>query len=541
MDGPELGSLIAQVDPIDWVTSHAAELGVGLAVLVVVVWIFRTGRASQPDHAEQVRTLVSNGQHREAGDLQLRYGKLAEAFNIYTRGEVWDRASFVAERMGDVAEAARLAENGEDFRRAMTLYEKAKNWALAVAAARSAGALGEVGRLLELDPQAMARARAEAWEDAFNHCRSDERLDERRRIACLVELAVAAHRAYQRAGDDAKAEFFRIRSSADQLQALQQQTQTVDVPPGGEGSASDAATPGTMLRSQSERYVLGDKLGEGGMGVVYRARDTVLDRVVAIKLLPQTLTADETARRLFQREAKAAAGLTHPNIVVVYDFGLMRGRPFLSMEYVEGASIAQLIADADGLLPYATTMEIAQGLLRALAFAHERGVVHRDVKPANVLRGRDGLIKLTDFGIAKLADTGRDKTTMVAGTPAYMAPEQFVGKGIDHRTDLFAVGVTLYELLTGQLPFPGIVREAPPTPPSSLRGDLPPVVEAAILQCLETDTARRPSSAMHVARLLGETQMASPRRSAVGAAPIRRERPRLEYSSGMPTASRRSQ
>ena len=194
--------------------------------------------------------------------------------------------------------------------------------------------------------------------------------------------------------------------------------------------------------SATGRYELRGELGRGGMAVVYRAVDTVLDREVALKFLNAESSASPELREMFQREARSVAQLNHPNIVTVYDFGTLEGRAFLAMEFVEGVTVDQVV-QREGRMPVIEALRVAQQVLGALEYAHQRNIIHRDVKPSNMMRATSGVVKLMDFGLAKSIAEGA-KASIVAGTPAYMPPEQFVGGQVDRRADLFAVAASLY-------------------------------------------------------------------------------------------------
>ena len=202
------------------------------------------------------------------------------------------------------------------------------------------------------------------------------------------------------------------------------------------------------------KYELAEVIGEGAMGTVYRAVDPALHRDVAIKLMKKSFSNDPHLRDRFEREARAAAGLQHPNIVTVHDFGESKGHLYIVMEYVAGTDLAQLLRSRTPL-SLDTRLGIVVGVLQALGYAHGRGVVHRDVKPANIRVLEDGRVKIMDFGIAHLTGSEITYSGVVLGTPDYMAPEQVEGRPITPATDIFAVGAVLYELLTHQKPFQG--------------------------------------------------------------------------------------
>jgi len=248
-------------------------------------------------------------------------------------------------------------------------------------------------------------------------------------------------------------------------------------------------------------YEVADELGRGAVGVVYRGRDPRSGAPVAIKVLLGA-DRDHVATARFEREVAAAAGLRHPGLVPVLDRGVDRGFPFLVMELVAGETLADRIVR--GPLPSREAVRITEALAEALAHAHERGVLHRDVKPGNVLLDPEGRPRLTDFGLARMADSQRLTTTgTILGTPAYMAPEQVEGaRSIDARADVYALGATLYEMLTGQRPFRAASRAAlfrqvllePPQPPSELAPGTDPELERICLECLEKEPALRPDA-----------------------------------------------
>ena len=250
----------------------------------------------------------------------------------------------------------------------------------------------------------------------------------------------------------------------------------------------------------SDRYELEELVGTGGMSSVYRAHDRLLDRKVALKVLHEQYTDDEEYVERFRREARAVAALSHPNIVTVIDRGEHGGRQFIVFEYVDGENLKQLI-ERRGPAPVTTALELAIQIARGLSFAHQQGLVHRDVKPQNVLLNGDGEAKVTDFGIARSLDVqhGMTQTGTVLGTSDYIAPEQAQGQRVDEHTDVYSLGVVLYELLTNEVPFPGenfvavAMRHINEEPPSirDKRPDVSPRLEAAMHRAMAKDAADR--------------------------------------------------
>jgi serine/threonine-protein kinase len=263
----------------------------------------------------------------------------------------------------------------------------------------------------------------------------------------------------------------------------------------------------------SGRYEIGDRLGSGGMSNVYRATDRILERTVAVKILAEHLSDDERFVERFRREALAVAKLIHPNIVQVYDTGIDDGRHYIVMEFVDGRSGAQIL-QRQGPLDPDKAAEAGMQACAGLDYAHRRGIIHRDVKPGNLMLvggpvgGGPMTVKLTDFGIARaLEQTRITQVGSVVGTAAYLSPEQVRGEEATPATDVYALGVVLYQFLTGRLPYEGstlaelAVRQQNerPLPPSTYNDEVPDSLGSAVLRALEGDTARRYGSAAELA------------------------------------------
>jgi serine/threonine-protein kinase len=290
--------------------------------------------------------------------------------------------------------------------------------------------------------------------------------------------------------------------------------------PSGKASSASAAklssssdgllTEGRFLpgRLLAGRYRIIALLGKGGMGEVYRADDLTLGQPVALKFLPEDASRNETLLERFRNEVRLSRRVSHPNVCRVYDVGEVDGHTFFTMEYVDGEDLASLLRRI-GRLPADKALEIARQLCAGLAAAHAKGVLHRDLKPANIMLDGRGQVVVTDFGLAGLVDqiAGSD---VRSGTPAYMAPEQLEGKEVNAKSDIYSLGLVLYEIFTGKRAFsveslPELARirsESAPSKPSTLVKDLDPAVERVILRCLEPDPANRISSALSVAAAL---------------------------------------
>ncbi len=263
-----------------------------------------------------------------------------------------------------------------------------------------------------------------------------------------------------------------------------------------------------MEQKKFGRYVIISKIGQGAMGYVFKAEDPDLNRTIALKTLrTDTKISEEKKKqyyRRFIREAKIAANLSHPGIVIVYDVGKEGDTPFIAMEYLDGETLEQKIRKKEITLPI--LKDYLLQLLDALQYAHEHGVIHRDIKPSNILILKDGRVKITDFGIAHIDDSDLTKTGHLIGSPNYMSPEQVRGEKVDQRSDLFSVGVMTYYILTGIKPFAGKnltttirnILEKEPPPPSHYNQEVSPEWDWMVEKLLSKDKERRFQSAMEL-------------------------------------------
>ena len=271
------------------------------------------------------------------------------------------------------------------------------------------------------------------------------------------------------------------------------------------GSSSDSIdharfTPGTML---TDRYRVVGLLGKGGMGEVYRADDLKLRQSVALKFLPAALSKDARKLERFHHEVRVARQVSHPNVCRVYDIGEADGQHFISMEYIDGEDLASVLRRM-GKPSADKAVEIARQLCAGLAAAHDKGVLHRDLKPHNVMIDGRGKVRVTDFGLAGFVEDFTDRD-VAAGTPAYMAPEQLAGREVSVKSDVYSLGLVLYELFVGKRLFEGTTREQierlRSTTMATLSGlseDIDPAVQRVIQRCLEIEPSARPSSALAV-------------------------------------------
>jgi len=278
--------------------------------------------------------------------------------------------------------------------------------------------------------------------------------------------------------------------------------------------------------SQLGRYEIIGELGQGAMGIVYKAKDPLIDRTVAIKTISLNLPPEEKEEyeARFYQEARAAGRLSHPNIVTIYDVGKSGDIAYIAMEFLQGRELRDIL-DEYPLLPIDQVLDIVVQVAQGLAYAHEHGIVHRDVKPANIMIVRDGHAKITDFGIARMASSSiRTQTGMVLGSPKHMSPEQITGKPIDQRTDIFSLGVMLYEMLAGQVPFNGenintimyqILNAAPP-PLNTLNPAVPDALNLIVAKALAKSPDDRYRNAREFADALRACRNAVPHFDTLG-------------------------
>ncbi len=339
-----------------------------------------------------------------------------------------------------------------------------------------------------------------------------------RRIEELLALALDREpAARERFLDAACAGDSDLRREVDSLLAAHERSGPLDrlAPEVASITAELRGTAAMLAGRTIGPYQVLEPIGDGGMGVVYRALDTRLGRPIALKFLKPRLDADVSAAERFRLEARAAGALEHPNICTIHDIGETDdGRLYLAMPLYDGETLERRIAR--GPFAVAEATDIAVQMLRGVAKAHARGIIHRDIKPANVFVTVDGVVKLLDFGIAKLADVSlTGPASRPLGTVAYMSPEQAHGTPVDHRTDLWSVGAVLYEMLTGQRPYPrgvpGATAEASASVPASLvaqRPDVTPALERVVMKSLARYPADRFATAEEHAQAITRVAIA---------------------------------
>ena len=459
---------------------------------------------------------AESGEARHAAELFERVGRFAAAAECYAHAGAFERAADCHEKAGQITEARAAWERAGDRMRAAELALEEGKYLDAGRALYEVGsyerAIDTLQRLPPTSPDARAanqllariflekglidRARARL-EALFQHAPPEK--DD-------LELLMTLANALERLGDGAGAlealeRIASVDSDYADVEARLERLRERDTP--------RTTAPATVTESQ--RYELRDEIGRGGMGIVRLAWDRELERPVALKFLPNDLAANTEALKMFRGEARAAAAMNHPNIVHIYDVAQINGETCIVMEYVQGRTVREVMrvrgSNEKQPLPPKRVAEIGREICNALAYAHRQNVIHRDVKPSNMLLATDGTAKLMDFGISKVMETGEDARSEAKGTPQYMPPEQILGREIDGRTDLYALGISLFEIATAQRPFTGdaVVDQqlhAVLPDPRLLRPEIPESLVKILQKACEKDPDDRYASAHEMAQAL---------------------------------------
>jgi tetratricopeptide (TPR) repeat protein len=394
-----------------------------------------------------------------AGECYERYGDGAQAAEMFRQAGDRQRAAQDYERAGRFAEAAECYEEGGDTARQAAMLEQAGECFRAGRIhceggrdEEAIGALQKVGRE-DADFAAAAAMLGKIFRDRKMYpvalAKLQEAVGQRDLVRDNIGAFYCLATVHEASGDIAKADqlYQKILAFDYHYEDVEERLAHTREQLSEQAKASAQKRPSASGSAQSSRYIIRGTLGRGGMGVVYKADDTVLDRVVAFKVLPEALKENPQALKNFLREAKSAAQLNHPNIVTVYDAGEQDGIFYIAMEYVDGKTLKEIVKRKGTIAPKAVVHVLAQ-MAEALAYAHEKKIVHRDIKTANTMWTKDRKAKIMDFGLAKVIEEVRNHTTVVSGTPYYMSPEQTLGKNVDHRTDIYSLGVSAFEMAT---------------------------------------------------------------------------------------------
>jgi tetratricopeptide (TPR) repeat protein len=508
--------------------------------------------ALERDGQLETAHLLSARFHRDRGEKGIAAthyesaGRLLQAAELCEENGEPERAAALFERAGDSERAAEIYSAVGDLLRAGRAYEEAEDFESAIVCYRDAGAIPKLIDVLEKTGQHFEAAiLSQERNDTSRAIRNYQHVDSRHPEyfqACRIladtfsaqgKLELAVQKADEaisfsrpgvvsadsfawyadlldRAGrpDRALAVFEEIQDRHPSHPHVTTRIEEIRKKISKQGEGDVTLPQGIALGSGASRYKLLEEIGRGGMGVVYRARDKRLEREVALKRLPENLKDHPRTVELFLREARASAALNHPNIVTIHDVDQEDGTFFITMELLEGTPLSRVV-ERRGSLSSRDVARLGIQITAGLGYAHDQHIVHRDVKSANLFFTNEKVVKIMDFGLAKMLEEVRKTTTVVGGTPFYMAPEQSAGSGVDHRADLYALGVTLFELLTGKVPFTdGDIsfhhRHTPAPDPREREPSVPEAMADLVLGLMAKDPDERIQTAGEVTGRLQE-------------------------------------
>ncbi len=503
--------------------------------------------ALERDGQLEMAHLLSARFHRDRGEKGVaasRYeaaGRLLEAAELREQNGEPERAAALFERAGDSERAAEIYSAVGDLLRAGRAYEEAEEYESAIVCYRDAGAIPKLIEVLEKTGDYFEAATlSQERHDTSRAIRAYQQVDSRHPEyfqACRIlaetfseqgKLELAVQKAdeaisFSRPGmvssdsfvwygdlldkagrpDRALAVFEELQEKQPDHPHLTTRIEEIRKKIASKKADGETTMPdGVALGSGASRYELFEEIGRGGMGVVYRARDKRLEREVALKRLPENLKDHPKVVDLFLREARASAALNHPNIVTIHDVDHEEGAFFITMELLEGTPLNKIV-ESRGKLSGFDAARLGIQITAGLGYAHDQRIIHRDIKSANLFFTNDKVVKIMDFGLAKMVEEVRKASTIVGGTPFYMAPEQSAGTGVDHRADLYALGVTLFELVTGKVPFTeGDItfhhRHTPAPDPREREPSVPEAMALLILSLMAKDPDDRIQTASEV-------------------------------------------
>jgi len=477
------------------------------------------------DHLEAAQCFEKSGNQLQAGEIYGQLGNHKKAAEMYLQGGDCRRAaeSFVAS--GEILLAAQALQQGRYHKEAAEIYVKYKEPEKAIEIYKEMGdyyaaamVLNGMGRqddsitlLQKVDSSStdyhrtslllgkifVEKGMLDAAKQRYEKIFSTEHPD-LEALVYLYELSLAYEKIkeYEQAlaiYEKILAEDYSFRDVKARADGLRRALGEVKKALAEAKSVSSSRS--TTMGDSKGRYKILKKIGQGGMGVVYQAEDTVLHRIVAYKILPPAVREHPKILENFMHEARVAAGLTHTNIVTVYDTGKSDTDLYITMEYVDGVTLKELLSQQSPM-PIPILARITKQVCLGLEYAHQRNVIHRDIKPANIMINKDQVVKIMDFGLAKIVKQSEAEKTTVKGTPMYMSPEQILGKGVDHQSDIYSLGCTLYRMATGRAPFTeGDLYyhhlHTLPTPPKTHNPQIPEAMNRLILKCIEKNKANR--------------------------------------------------
>jgi len=475
------------------------------------------------DTASAAEIYQKAGNINKAAELFFTSGEYAKAAQFFEKSNNIIRAAESYEKAGDLKKAAELFHRSGNRQKEIELLERSGDYLLLAKRYKEQG-LNElvISTLQKIPPSSpdyneAVRLLASTFNEkgevtlAISKYRealsgskvTEENIENFYELAGLYEKTNNIPEAMKIYEEILKVQY-HYRDVVQRVRALQEKAQVQGVSTGEKVEELYAETKYSVKEKppSKKKYEIIGEIGRGAMGIVYKAKDTVLQRIVALKVMPKFMVDNPKISENFKREAIAAARLNHPNIVTVYEAGEEEGDLFIAMEYIEGSNIKQLLLQKKPI-PIQGVLFISAQICKGLGYAHENGVVHRDIKPTNIMWTPKKLVKILDFGLARVIQEMASTVTIVGGTPHYMSPEQTLGEKVDHRTDIYSLGVTMFEMVTGRLPFSrGDIGyhhiHTPPPDPREFNKSIPDELARIILKCMAKKPEERYSSAYEV-------------------------------------------
>lgn len=469
---------------------------------------------SMGDLASAAEMLEKAGSELQAAELYYRSENFLKAGQLYEKNKNVTKAAECYERAGDFKKSAELYHACGNRQKEIELLERAQQYLLLAKRYKEQG-LNElvISSLQKIPPSSgdyteAVRLLASTFKEKgeynlaiskYREALSGSRVNEGNvesfyDLATIYEKTGALEEAIKIYEEILKFQY-HYRDVVQRVNSLKEKVQVQGIRPPEKLDQLYAETKYTVKEKppSKKKYEIISEIGRGAMGIVYKARDTSLQRIVALKVLPKFMIEDSKMIENFKKEAIAAANLNHPNIVTVYEAGEEEGDLFIAMEYIEGSNLKQMLLQKKPI-PLQGVLFISAQICKGLGYAHENGIVHRDIKPTNIMWTPKKLVKILDFGLAKVIQEMASTVTIVGGTPHYMSPEQTLGEKVDHRTDIYSLGVTMFEMATGKLPFSkGDIGyhhiHTPPPDPREFNSNIPEELARIILKCL----AKKPS------------------------------------------------
>jgi tetratricopeptide (TPR) repeat protein len=454
----------------------------------------------------------------QAGEMYERAGDLKRAGEMFFKGGDLSKSSEIFLALGDKPMAAQALEKGRRFQEAARLYQELKECDKAIPLLEKESLFLEAANLREQQGKvdesilllqkvdsksedyseaSLALARLFTDKGMFGPAREKyQRALARRPVnAETIEHYYQLANLHERLEDFEGAMILFERILAENIQYKDVKAKLENLQNGHLEKPMNKKKALGKAQVVENRYKLLREIGRGGMGVVYKAEDIVLKRIVAYKILPESVRGNQKVLGSFIQEARTAASIHHPNIVTIFDSGQSEGDYFITMEFVDGMTLKELL-EKNQLLPISDIVQIFQQICTGMDYAHSRRVIHRDIKPGNIMISRDKVVKIMDFGLAKIVHDSMGETTEVKGTPLYMSPEQILGKEVDHQSDIYSLGCTMFRMVTGKPPFFGNdvfnqhLHKNPPDP-ATLNSKSPTFLNQIILKCLEKEKLKR--------------------------------------------------